>query len=109
MLAIEMLRRADDLIHRAREITTWNQEKVERFIDSTELLDLVPSKSSICFPRYNREVDSLTFAQHLLEKSDTLVVPGTFFEREGHFRLGLGFDIEDVALNNIVSALEDIP
>jgi len=108
-LAIQMLRNLSELIERAQRITRENQKTIEKWVDKTARLDLAPSKSSICFPRYECNVDSLTFAQHLLRKYDTLVVPSIFFDTESHFRIGLGYDIPDAALKNIVSALDDFP
>ncbi len=79
------------LAARAHSLLVENGALVRAFIDSRDDLDaVVPSISTVVFPRLLGETDTTAFADRLLSERGTAVVPGRFFEAPGHFRLGLG-------------------
>jgi aspartate/methionine/tyrosine aminotransferase len=79
------------LAARAHELLVENGALVRAFLDSRDDIDaVVPSISTVIFPRLLGETDTTAFADRLLSERATAVVPGRFFEAAGHFRLGLG-------------------
>ena len=52
----------------------------------------------------------LPFAEHLRERYDTQVVPGSMFEAPGYVRLSFGLDAEGLeqGLANFSAALDDL-
>ena len=79
---------------RARGILEANRPVVRAFIESrTELECYLPEQGTTVFPKLKRgSVDELSHV--LKEQYDTTIVPGKYFERPQHFRLGLGGDPE---------------
>jgi aspartate/methionine/tyrosine aminotransferase len=64
---------------------------VRAFLESRDDVDaVVPTISTVVFPRLLGETDTTAFADRLLSERATAVVPGRFFEAPDHFRLGLG-------------------
>ena len=45
-----------------------------------------PEASAMCVVRYDLPIDSLTFANRLVTEKSTLVVPGSCFGLDQHFR-----------------------
>ncbi len=46
-----------------------------------------PQASAMSFVKYNLPIESMTFAKRLLSDKSTLVIPGTCFGLENHFRI----------------------
>lgn len=79
------------LAARAHDLLVENGALVRAFLERRDDLDVVvPSISTVIFPRLLGETDTTAFADRLLSERATAVVPGRFFEAPGHFRLGLG-------------------
>ncbi len=68
-----------------------------------------PDGGIACFPRIEARLDGGQLSRLLLEKYETLVVPGHFFEEQKHFRLGYGVPapVLEQGLRNIKSVLKD--
>jgi aspartate/methionine/tyrosine aminotransferase len=68
-----------------------------------------PDGGIACFPRIEARLDGGQLSRLLLEKYETLVVPGHFFEEPKHFRLGYGVPtpVLEQGLRNIRSVLKD--
>ncbi|HEX5965536.1 MAG TPA: hypothetical protein VFY51_06380, partial [Pyrinomonadaceae bacterium] len=64
----------------------------------------------VMFPRLRSGETSTRLCHLLREKYDTTVVPGTFFERPSHFRVGISGDTEvlEAGLERLGSALDEI-
>jgi aspartate/methionine/tyrosine aminotransferase len=74
---------------RAKKILAANRTTLNRFFDTRTDLEVVRTDSgTTSFPRLrNGDVENLCAL--LLEKHDTAVVPGRFFESPQHFRIGI--------------------
>jgi aspartate/methionine/tyrosine aminotransferase len=74
-----------------------NRKLVEQFLESRKDLEYIkPAGGTVFFPRL-REGDVDQFCELLRNKYETTVVPGRFFEMPGHFRIGIGGDVETIA------------
>jgi hypothetical protein len=94
-LAFEHL---DRLRARARSIVETNAANVARFVESRPELEWVPpAGGTVAFPRIRGIEDARAFASFLLDRFDTAVVPGRFFEGPAHFRIAGAGDPEMVA------------
>ena len=81
---------------RARTLLNKNRLVLNQFLDARAELDCFrPSAGTVVFPRLLR-ADATALIQLLREKFETSVVPGKFFERPQHFRIGIGGDTEYV-------------
>jgi aspartate/methionine/tyrosine aminotransferase len=78
-------RRADSLIHA-------NRKALVETLNGHPAIDLViPPVGTTAFPRL-RQGDVAGFCRFLRERFETSVVPGIYFERPEHFRIGLAGD-----------------
>lgn len=94
---------------RARALLTTNRALLDQFLDFRRDLECVrPPAGSVIFPRLPPG-DPAAFFHLLREKYETSVVPGEFFERPEHFRLGLGGEtaILQSGLERLGAALDD--
>ncbi len=68
-----------------------------------------PDGGIACFPRIEARLEGGQLSRLLLEKYETQVVPGHFFEEPKHFRLGFGVStpVLEQGLRNIRSVLKD--
>jgi aspartate/methionine/tyrosine aminotransferase len=78
------------LAQRAQGMLDANRRVLHEFLSSRPDLDtIVPGFGTVVFPRIKEgSVDELFSL--LLEKYDTSIVPGRFFEMPQHFRIGIG-------------------
>lgn len=106
MLALDHL---PEIAARSRSLLTANRALLDKFFDSRSDLEVLhPPCGTVSFPRLKRG-DAGDFARLLLEKYDTDVVPGHFFEMPEHFRIGIGGDTEMTrgGLERISAALDE--
>ena len=91
-LSVLAMTRLANFIERAKHILTANRAVLNDFYDSREDLQVTQSSfGTTSFPRLMRgNVDELYDA--LVNKYDTAVVPGKFFEAPEHFRIGICAD-----------------
>jgi aspartate/methionine/tyrosine aminotransferase len=92
----------------ARLLLETNRALLRSFFDSRDDLSAVwPEAGAILFPKV-RSGSAEPFCESLRENYETSVVPGTFFEMRGHFRIGVGGETAMVAegLKQIAAALE---
>lgn len=110
-LGARVLQQADRLTAWAAQVSAAGLAVVERWIQGEPRVSWVPPRAGIsgCI-RLPDLMQDAPFAQHLRERYDTLVVPGTFFEAPGFVRLSFGIDpvILEQGLANISSALDDL-
>ena len=94
VLAFEQL---DRLRERARSLLAANRSLVRELLTQCTALEWVdPPGGTVMFPRIKGVDDSSSFAERLLSRRQTAIVPGRFFEAPAHFRLGFGGATEHV-------------
>ena len=88
-ISVLALERLPKIAHRAKRILQENREALKQFLKTRDDLEVVWTESgTTSFPRLRSgSVEQL--CARLIEKYETAVVPGTFFESPQHFRLGL--------------------
>lgn len=95
----------------ARARLEANRLLLRAFLESRkDLLAIPPETGTTSFPRLlSGRVDDL--CNLLREKYETSVVPGHFFERPDHFRIGIGGETSMLAegLNRLAQALDELP
>jgi aspartate/methionine/tyrosine aminotransferase len=88
MLACKVLEGRESFVKRAREFYDRNVELVQRWIGTRRDLEWIkPDAGLICFPKYNLPVTSLELAKKLSAEYGVAVSPGSYFNRDHHFRL----------------------
>ena len=82
------------IAERARTLIEKNRPILHAFLDSRNDLECPRREfGTVAFPRLLLgNVDALW--DFLVEKYDTAFVPGRFFEKPDHFRIGIGCDTE---------------
>jgi aspartate/methionine/tyrosine aminotransferase len=107
-LSVIALDHLDEIAAAARSLLETNRALLRSFIDSRDDLHAVwPEAGTILFPRL-RSGNAEPFCARLRENYETSVVPGTFFEMPGHFRIGVGGETTMVAegLQRLAAALD---
>jgi aspartate/methionine/tyrosine aminotransferase len=107
VLALEQL---PGIAARAQARLDQHRQLLNQFLDSRDDLETVrPSLGSIMFPRIKAESSDI-LCNLLKEKYETSVVPGKFFEKPAHFRIGLGGDSETLieGLDRLGQALDEL-
>jgi hypothetical protein len=99
------------LAARAKNLLSLNMKILNGFLDEHPQLEVFrPEAGTVVFPRLSKgSVEKLT--NHLLEKYETAVVPGRFFEMDDHFRIGIGCSTNMLksGLKRLRLALEELP
>ncbi len=101
--------RLEQFRERARAILQQNRPLLDAFLDSRSDLECFrPAAGTVVFPRLLTG-DAAGFFQRLREKYETTVVPGSFFEKPEHFRIGIGGRTEDLraGLDRLSTALDE--
>jgi len=92
----------------ARNILDHNHNIFNRFNQIKTYLEIVyPGFGTVIYPRLkNGKVEELY--RLLLDKFDTVITPGRFFEMPDHFRIGLGCPADqfEIGLQNLGKALD---
>ena len=92
LLSVAAFRKLDRLANRAKLILERNRAVFEEFVRDCPDLELkMPEYGTCVFPRL-KSGDADALFETLHERYDTDVVPGRFFEKPDHFRLGIGGD-----------------
>jgi aspartate/methionine/tyrosine aminotransferase len=101
--------RLDEIAAHSRALLERNRALANSFFSTRDDLETFPiDDGMISFPRLlTGDVDALCAL--LREKYETSLVPGSFFEMPGHFRLSIGGDTEMVsgALERLGAALDE--
>ena len=94
LLSVAALDHLSAIARRAEEIVETNRNTLRAMAGDFQNLDLtVPEHGTTLFPRLQRgEVEGL--CRLLRERYETSVVPGRYFDRPDHIRIGLGGDPE---------------
>ncbi len=108
-LSFAAIRQLPKISARAKAILETNRQTLRDFLDSRHDLHAVPiSSGTTSFPRVDVEVEKLD--RLLLEKYDTSVVPGRFFESPQHIRIGMCCEPQDFSegLARLGAALDEM-
>lgn len=109
LLSVMAFDQLPQIAARAKKLLDTNRALLKSFLDSRkDLVTIWPESGSIVFPQLTTgHADA--FCQLLLEKYETSVVPGRFFEAPEHFRIGVGGETEQVreGLSRIAAALDE--
>lgn len=90
-IATFALKREAELIKRSKEVISRNIGIMDDWVKSQKHVSWVrPEGGSVCLVKLPPRIDSMNFAQYLLEKYKTLVAPGNFFWKSGYIRVSLG-------------------
>ena len=89
-LAVHAFRHLDRLTRRMRALVDVNAALVAEFLATRRELEFAPPRGTIVFPRFRDGSDSGPFSEALLRDRGVAIVPGTFFQAPGHFRLAFG-------------------
>ena len=111
MLARRVLERATNLTAHATQVGTDGKNVVERWLEGESRVRWVtPSFGLTGLIRLPELTQDMAFAEHLRERYDTQVVPGSMFEAPGYVRLSFGLPEAQLrqALSNVSSALDDL-
>ena len=87
------LKHKDELILRAKNIISTNKNIVHEWLKENPRCECVlPDGGTVCFLKYYFDLKSETFAKLLLAEKGVFFVPGSCFDKEYYFRLGLAQD-----------------
>ena len=87
------LKHKDELVLRAKSIISSNKNIVREWLKENPYFECVlPSGGTVCFLKYYFDLKSETFAKLLLAEKGVFFVPGSCFDKEYYFRLGLAQD-----------------
>ena len=87
------LKYKDEFILRAKNIISTNKNIVREWLKENPRFECVlPSGGTVCFLKYYFDLKSETFAKLLLAEKGVFFVPGSCFDKEYYFRLGLAQD-----------------
>ena len=110
-LGARVLADAGRLTAWAARVSHAGKAVVERWMETEPRVSWVPPAAGItgCI-RLPDLMNDVPFMEHLRERYDTQVVPGSFFEAPGFIRLSFGVDPADLeeALANVSAALDDL-
>ncbi|KAM9899330.1 hypothetical protein OXX79_005788 [Metschnikowia pulcherrima] len=92
------LQNVDGILERNHAICQKNLEFLQAFVDNNhEKVSWVrPRGGSTCFMKLDIGITSMEFAEELIAKYKTLVVPGEVFGSEGWLRIGFGNSTHDI-------------
>jgi aspartate/methionine/tyrosine aminotransferase len=94
-IAVKALAKADDLAARCRKIVQPNLRVLAEWLKKRPDLGWVePAGGTVALLKLPGTIDAMDLANHLRERSGTLVVPGDFFWLRGFVRISLGTDEE---------------
>lgn len=91
-LAGVALRNRKTLLNRNLEIVGENLKKYDAFFEKYAHLFswYKPNAGPIAFVKMNFDTDDMHFAEQVLKKKDTLILPGGIYDYPGYFRIGFG-------------------
>src|ERR1700728_1839339 len=110
MLSVIALDNLPKIAARSKKLLETNRELLKNLLGCRkDLLTIRSEAGSIAFPQLaSGHADA--FCQLLLEKYETSVVPGRFFDSPDHFRIGVGGETEKIreGLSRVASALDEL-
>ncbi|HZI60774.1 MAG TPA: aminotransferase class I/II-fold pyridoxal phosphate-dependent enzyme [Pyrinomonadaceae bacterium] len=110
-LSIVALNQIDEIAARAKALLDRNRALLNTFLDTRDDLEVVrPQFGTVMFPRLRSGETVTRLCRLLREKYDTTIVPGRFFERATHFRIGIAGDTDvlEGGLERLGRALDEL-
>ncbi|MBV9617597.1 MAG: pyridoxal phosphate-dependent aminotransferase [Verrucomicrobia bacterium] len=108
-LSVSAISQLPKIAERARSMLEANRRTVRKFLDSRDDVDAVRTEfGTTSFPRLAVDVQKL--CSLLIDKYETAVVPGRFFESPQHVRIGMCCDQEkfDIGIQRFGEALDQL-
>ena len=109
-LSVMALDQLPKIAARAKSMLETNRRTLTKFLETRDDVEVVPTKfGTTSFPRLgNSNVDQLCTS--LIEKYETAVVPGRFFESPQHIRIGMCCEPKDFSagLKRLGKALDEL-
>lgn len=110
-LSVVALAQIEEIAARSQALMDRNRVLLNAFLDTRDDLETVrPPSGTVMFPRLRSGETAERLCRLLREKYETTVVPGTFFERPSHFRVGIAgpTDILEPGLDRLGQALDEL-
>lgn len=110
-LSVVALGQIEEIAARSKALMDRNRTLLNAFLDTREDLETVrPPFGTVMFPRLKSGETTERLCQLLREKYETTVVPGSFFERPSHFRVGIAGPTEvlEPGLERLGRALDEV-
>ena len=110
-LSVLALAQIEEIAARSKALMDRNRELLNAFLDTRDDLETVrPPFGTVMFPRLKSGETAERLCQLLREKYETSVVPGSFFERPNHFRIGIAgpTDVLEHGLDRLGQALDEL-
>lgn len=111
LLGRQVLRRAKPLTDHAAARAAAGRAIVDRWIEEQQRFSWVPPDFGITgLLKLPAMVSDIQFSDHLRQRYETQVVPGSMFETPGYVRLSFGGDstVLEEGLANLSAAIEDL-
>jgi aspartate/methionine/tyrosine aminotransferase len=110
LLSVIALNNLDEIAADAQALLTKNHKTLNDFLGTRSDLEYVkPDWGTVLFPRLKSGgVDRLS--EILLNKFETVIVPGRYFEMPDHFRLGISCasEVFQAGISNLEEALDEL-
>ncbi|HKR13189.1 MAG TPA: aminotransferase class I/II-fold pyridoxal phosphate-dependent enzyme [Pyrinomonadaceae bacterium] len=110
-LSVVALGQIEEIAAHSKALMDRNRGLLNAFLDTRDDLETVrPPFGTVMFPRLRSGETADRLCRVLREKYETTVVPGSFFERPTHFRVGIAgpTDIVEHGLERLGQALDEI-
>jgi aspartate/methionine/tyrosine aminotransferase len=110
-LSVVALRQINEIAARAKTLMDRNRVLLNAFLDARDDLEAVrPEFGTVMFPRLRSGETTERLCRVLRDNYETTVVPGVFFERPEHFRVGIAgdTDILEAGLERLGRALDEL-
>lgn len=93
------LENKEKIIDRSLDIVKKNIETVEAWLANNPGFSYVkPKAGPVIVIKYDLDMSSKEFCKKLLDKTEVLVIPGGVLDIEGHFRVGIGNNPENLKI-----------
>ena len=109
-LSLAAITQLPKIAARAKSMLETNRQTLRKFFQTRNDVDVVPTKfGTTSFPRA-RSVDVEKLCDLLIEKYETAVVPGKFFESPQHIRIGMCCEPEsfNAGIERLGKALDEL-
>ena len=110
-LSVVAFKQIDEIAARAKALMDRNRALLNAFLDTRDDLEVVRAQfGTVMFPRLRSGETTERLCRVLREKYETTVVPGSFFERPEHFRVGIAGEtnVLEAGLVRLGQALDEL-
>jgi len=98
-IAKRVLENKRNFLDQAKRLVKENYKIVERWIKQRPDLEwIAPSGGVVAFPKYSYSIPSTDLCRTLIKEYKTMLVPGSCFGIENHFRIGFGGDAQELRM-----------